>query len=36
MRDRVGGRSYHAPTLLGAEDVKQVFWALGGEHSHNL
>jgi hypothetical protein len=31
MRAGAGGRCYHAPTVLGAEDVKLVFWALRGE-----
>ncbi len=35
-----GGGVYHAPTLLGAREVKLIFWALRWkekkEYSHNL
>ncbi len=38
MRAGAGGRCYHAPMLLGAGEVKLVFWALRwkekGELSH--
>jgi hypothetical protein len=35
MRVEAGGRCYHAPTLLGAGDVKLEFWALRGEQSQS-
>jgi hypothetical protein len=38
MKAGAGGKCYHAPTLLGAEEVKLAFWALRWkekrEHSH--